>query len=839
MGEVYRAEDTKLRRQVALKRVSPVISGDQSYRQRLMKEAERASSLSHEHIAAVYDVLEENGEIFVVMEYVEGQTLRERMKDPFSEKEFFEIAIQCAEALVAAQAKGIVHRDIKPENIMLSSAGNVKVLDFGVARRMPQPGAGGTTETSDSSSSRFSGTPAYMAPEVLLEKDADGRADIFSLGVVLYEALTGRHPFRADSFMATCDRILRESPAPVTQLNPTISSGVEQLLGRMLAKSPSDRFHSAQELLHDLRRLQSGSVISYPVVRPATVRRTARAAALLVVAAALAIGATQPGVQRRVKSWLGVSLLPEARHLAVLPFEAVGGDERSKAFCDGLVATVTANLTQLTERGFLQVVPTNEVRAAGVANVEQARQQLGVNLVLTGSLHISGDQVRVSYSLVDAATRRSLRANTVTASIANPFDLEDRVVYGVLEMLEVELRPGERQVFAARGTQVASAYDLYLQGRGYLENYDRAENVDRALGVFQEALRVDGNYAPALTGLGEAYWRKYESTHDPEWIGLGLKSCERALALDPQLAAARVCLGTVLNGTGRHELALGAWQRAVDLEPTSDAAFRGLAFTYQQLGKPSEAEETFRRAIGLRPHYWGGYTWLGTFYYRQARYAEAEQMFKQVVGLAPDSFLGYSNLGGLYVVMGRYAKAIEMLERSVAIRPTARAYTNLGTAHFYLKAYAEASRAYEQAAKLEERSPVHWWNLGDAYYWGPGTREKAPAAYQQAITLAQERLKVNPRDAVQLGIAAVCHAMRGERQAALSNLSAALAIAPRDADLRFQAALVHIQIGEADKALDWLEKATAAGQSKSLIRNAPNFEAIREHPRYQKLISNQ
>ena len=205
MGEVYRAEDTKLKRTVALKRLAPSLRADSLYRHRFLEEAERASRFSDAHVAAVYDVLEEQGEIFLILEYVEGQNLRQRLREPLSLDEFFTIAIQCAEALVSAHRQGIVHCDIKPENIMLTSAGQVKILDFGVAKHLPRSDQSSTVDRAGT----FAGTPAYMSPEVLLEQAPDGRADVFSLGVVFYEVLTGQHPFMAGSFVATTDRIRR------------------------------------------------------------------------------------------------------------------------------------------------------------------------------------------------------------------------------------------------------------------------------------------------------------------------------------------------------------------------------------------------------------------------------------------------------------------------------------------------------------------------------------------------------------------------------------------------------------------------------------------------------
>src|SRR5712671_6486968 len=249
MGEVYRADDIRLKRAVALKRMSPHLRADQRYRERFFKEAESASGLTDEHVAAIYDVLEENGEIFLVMEYVEGETLRQRMYRPLALEEFLNIAVQCADALVTAHAHGIVHCDLKPENIMLTATQQVKVLDFGVAKRLPRTDQSSTVEESGV----LSGTPGYMSPEVLLNKFPDTRADIFSLGVVFYEALTGHHPFKARGFVATSQRILQESPPPVSRFNPQVPPAVDSIVSRMLAKAPEQRLASALQLGAELR----------------------------------------------------------------------------------------------------------------------------------------------------------------------------------------------------------------------------------------------------------------------------------------------------------------------------------------------------------------------------------------------------------------------------------------------------------------------------------------------------------------------------------------------------------------------------------------------------------
>lgn len=840
MGEVYRADDSKLKRPVALKRMAAHLRADEHYRRRFLKEAERASSLNNQHIAAVYDVLEESGEIFLVMEFVEGTTLRHRLPGPVHIQEFLEVAVQCAEALAAAQEKGVVHCDIKPENIMLTPKGHVKVLDFGVAKRLPRPDQSTVTGSADTKTTGFSGTPAYMAPEVLLEKESVERADIFSLGVVFYEMLSGKHPFLAGGFMATSDRILHEEPAPLGELNPKVPTELVRIVTKMLVKDPTERYATARDLLADLGALQRGEAPPglQPPPRPRwTLRQrwgliTAMAVLLLAVASAIFVG-------RQPLRWLGLSQIPEKKNLVVLPFQAIGGGAANQFYAAGLTETVTASLTQLTTAPGLQVAPAGEVRARRVDSVEEARNELGANLVLTGTLHESEKTVRVTYVLMDALTRQELRADTITAGSSDPFAIRDQVVTGIVRMLELELQPRERQALATYGTQVAGAYTHYLEGRGYLQNYDKPENIEGAISVFGRALGLDPNYALAHAGLGEAYLKKYETSKETYWVEFARRACDRAVTLDAKLAAAHSCLGTLHNGQGEYERATVEFQRALEIEPTSDDACRGLATAYERLGKLAEAERTYWRAIELRRHYWAGYNWLGGFYHRQARYPEAEGMFAQVMALAPDSVRGYTNLGATYVLQGRYAEAIAMFERSIAIRPTASVYTNLGTTYFQLRRFAEAVRPFEDAANIEQSYSLYWGNLGDAYYWAPGRRVMAAGAYQKAISLAREELRLNPRDAALLGRLAHYHAMLKQREPAFAHLQQALALAPGAPGLLFKAAFVHNQFGEVDQALDWLEKALAAGYSASTVRDTPNFDHLRGNPRFQKLLGEQ
>ena len=833
MGEVYRAEDTRLKRTVALKRLSVHLRSDPTYRRRFEEEAERASSLNDAHVAAVYDVIEVQGEIFLVMEFVEGQNLRQRIQDPMSLEQFFGIAVQCAQALVAAHGHGIVHCDIKPENIMLTPEGQIKILDFGVAKHLVRPDQSTTVDRSRA----MSGTPAYMSPEVLLEKTLDGRADIFSLGVVFYEVLAGHHPFLAGSFLATSDRIRCETPAPIHIFNSEVPEELEKLVNKAMAKEPGLRYASTRELLEQLRLVESRiTPTGLSRVLPRKRKPKPKYRILGVVAAALATACLLAVLYHNGRMKSTDFSKQTSMHLAVLPFTSTTEDPSTKAFCNGLTETLAVKLTQLSGSHPIQVVPISEVRAEGISSVEQARKGFGVTLVLEGSLQESGNRVRITYSLVDATSRRQLSADTITADLSDVFGLQDRVVESVVNMLGLQLQLSDRRVLVAHGTQEPAAYDYYLRGLGYLQDYHKVENVSSAIELFSRALERDPNYALAYAGLGEAYSTRYDATYEREWLDKAMQACEHAVTLDSDSAKSRTCLGTVYARRGRYNEAVQQFQRAIQTEPTSDGAYRGLASAYERLGRLAEAENTYRLAIQVRPGYWAGYGWLGSFYSHQAKYAEAAREFSQAIALAPDDPHGYRMLGGVYIFMGDYGKAIEVLQHAIALFPTPEAYSNLGIAYFNLRRFDDSVTALEQACTANTKDYDLCGNLARAYYWSPSQRNQTRKMYERAIHLAEENLRVNSRDGDALASMANYYAMLSDRPQALKHLQEALNLNSDIPEYLAIAAIVHNQFGEKDEALGWLEKARARGYSPAEIRAAPEFDNLRDEPRFQQLI---
>jgi tetratricopeptide (TPR) repeat protein/predicted Ser/Thr protein kinase len=838
MGEVYRAEDTKLKRVVALKRLPVDVRDDPEYRARLMEEAERASALNCANIAGLYDVVEDGQGLCLVMEYVEGSNLRQRIRQPMPLLTFIEVALQCTEALIAAHDRGIVHRDIKPENIMLTPSGRVKVLDFGLARRLdaePEKPPPPPTEETVSTVETVGGTVGYMSPEALLARPIDARSDVFSLGVVFYEALTGRHPFRDATFMATADRILHAEPPKISSINAQVPPSLELVIERMIAKSAEDRYATAQELRTALQHVQQqlASGEWHPPVMTARGRRVLWAVSAALIVAIAAVWLSPWALQKW--SSANAAALPDQMRVAVLPFRSLGGDAESQAYSNGLTETLTTRLMDLTTSRSLDVVSSLEVHSKGIRDVEQARKELGANLVLEGSVQRAGPEVRVNFALLDTKTHKQLRAQTLTSALQAGFSFEDRVADTVASMLELEVKPSAQA--SADGGKNAEARELYLKGRGYLQDFDKPHNLDRAVAALDGAIKADSKFAPAYAALGTAYWYRYYDAHDPASVERAREACGKAIALDGSLGEAHECLGRLYNGTGQYENAVTQLQRALATNPKSDDAIRLLARSYEALGRQGDAEQTYLKALQLRPNYWLGYSSLGGLYFREARYEDAARMFNRTIQISPDSARAYLNLAGVRIEQKKYDEALGLLERSISLDPSAAAYSNRATVEFYRKDYNGAAADYEKAISLGGEDYELWGNLAEAYYWSKGRRQQAPEAYAHAIRLVEDAIKLNPRDASLYASLAKWHAMRGDHAQAQDEVVASLKLAPREPKTFFVAAVVAQQAGKKQQAMSWLEKAVRAGYSPASVEDDPVFASLHADPAFKKLIS--
>lgn len=838
MGEVYRAQDTKLRRTVAIKRIASTSSVNHDEITRLLREGQRVSSLNHPNIAAVYDVIEDRDEVLLVMEYVEGVTLRDRLLDPGTVEEWLAMAIQCADALAYAHEKKILHSDIKPENIMLTAPGQVKLLDFGVARRLAAQDDTTAGTLSIGALMPVGGTPAYMPPEVLLGGMPDARADVFGLGLVMYEMFAGKHPFRSADSAPAPMRSLQEEAVALNKVNAAVSRNLAFVVAKAMAKDPAQRYASARELSDDLRAIRDG-------VKPkSSLRFNARKkpvwAALLVAVALIliAIAFSVAPVRSRISSFLHGNGVAQGgpETLAVLSVAVSGDDAKLQAFAAGLGESVTSKLSQLSESHPLSVVTSSQLKDKKISTAQESYRQFGANIAVQMGLQEAGDLRRVSYSLVDGKTGKTLDGNTITAPATDPFRLQDEVAAAVIKALKIRLRPDEQTAINTHGTDQPAAYSYYLQARGYLQDYvGHTEHIDDAILILEQALKGDPNFGLAYAARGEAKWAKYYASKDKKWVGAAQADCDKAIELANAGAEGHLCLGLLLRGTGENERAVAEFQRALQLDPTNDDAYIGMGKAYTALNKLDDAEKTYQRVIALRPQYYRGYNMLAGFYLQQAQYDKAAQTFQKAIRLAPENSDLYYNLGAAYLFLGKDSEAITALQQSIKIRPTAGAYSNLGTAMFRVRRFADAASNYREALKFDNHNYDLWGNLADAYFYN-GQREDALKAYQNELGLSLDQLRVNPHDAVLLGDIADCYAQLGKRTEALEHLDQSLLLGHSDKDILFNAAVVYNDLGDTGVALEWLNKAISAGYSRSVVLAAPSFDNLRDDARFQRIL---
>ncbi|HEY6290387.1 MAG TPA: tetratricopeptide repeat protein [Terriglobia bacterium] len=857
MGEVYEAKDLELGTRLALKTIRPEISAIPETLSRFRQEIKLARRVTHPNVCRIYDWEHyqppgDSGEseiTFITMELLEGETLAARLsrRGHMSIEEALPLVQQMADGLAAAHEAGVVHCDFKPGNVMLvartmsdsdsaqtvtslaltssgspspaasrppdslSKSPRAVITDFGLSHAYSV--APGRAPSSQRGRRQIIGTPAYMAPEQLEGRKATPATDIYALGLVIYEMVTGHQPFPGDTY----ERLREPPPSPRVYV-PDLDQRWESMILRCVERDASLRYASAEDLAKTLVHSPDRG----PILEWLRRRRLWVAAGLLGLLALLLV----------VLRFTGGGRIPPATKggLVVLPFTAVGGRPEEVAYCDGFTETVTTRLGQLPS---LAVPPAFEVRKKNIESAEEAGKEFGARFVLKATWQRLGDDIRIDLALVDTRTLLQAHTRIVDGKANDLFALQNQVVEAAVGMLDVASPAG-----LPEGTSQPVAYDYYIQGRGYLQSFQKPESVDSAIQAFERAIQLDPKYGLAHAGLGEGYWRRFEHTKDHDLVNEAREECTRAVGLGNAGAQAYICLGLVYNGTGQYEQAADQFQRAIELEPTNDDGYVGLAQAYEGLNKIEDAVETYRKAIALRPELVAPYNWLGMLYLNHGNYHDAADMFTRVTAIAPQNDVGHSNLGVAYSFQARYSEAIKEFQKSIALRPSYFAYSNLGTAYFSLRRFTEAARNYEFALNISGSNYAVWGNLGDAYTWAPGEGGKARAAYQEAISRATQALSVNARDYSALGYRATYHAMIGERNAALADIGKALQLAPTDAETMMNAAHVYDQLGDRDHAILWLQRALAAGSPASDVRDNPYFDDLHKDSRFAALFQN-
>lgn len=841
MGDVYRARDSVLGREVALKVLPAEFSADHTRLARFQQEARLASSLNHPNIVTIYGVGTDNDISYIAMELVAGKTVAQLLEEgPLTLEKTLDIASQVAEGLAKAHAAGVVHRDLKPQNIMINEDGLAKILDFGLSKAVVGQEHFSTMATlidDATSPGTIMGTARYMSPEQASGKPIDFRSDHFSFGSVLYEMLSGRPPFERATVVQILSSIIEADPVPISQINSGVSPAVEAIVEKCMAKDPNGRYGSTADLQAQIESLRTNPSYLSPGVglRIDRISRRHWKAAVLTLLALLAVFALI-FFRHGASGDLRVESIPAVKKVAILPFTSVDSDPGSQAFLDGFAETLSSKLGELEkfQTGF-RVIPSSDVRRQGITTPQAARQAFSATLVLRGVVQRGPESIKLTLHVIDPKEAQELRTRSIDVRLSDARALQDGLLVQVAEMLELEIKPEARKVLSAGATSASSAYEYYIQGRGYLQRYEKLENIDRATAAFQEALKRDPRYALAFAGLCEASLRKYDLRKETNLVDEARAECMHAVEFGADVSAVHVTSAMLDTATGRYDDAVKDARSAINLDNTKTDAYLELARAYQEMGKTAEAEATYKKVIEVRPDDYAAYSNLGAFYYRTGRYSDAASQFREVTRLTPDNSRAYANLGGIYVLLKRNDDAIEMLQKSLDLQPTSLAYNNLGTIYYKMGRYEDAARNYEQAIKLKEEDYQLWRNLGEAYSWLPAQIDKSISAYKRSIELGEKQLKVNPKDALLLKDLAEGYANLKDRQQAIDYIQRALSLKPQDLDVIVSAIGVYEVLGEREKALQSVRQGFSNGMDRDALDSTPGMASLRADPRFQAL----
>jgi len=705
MGVVFRAEDPRLERDVALKVLKPNALHDEDAKRRFRLEARALSRLLHPNIATLFDFDSDAGVDFLVLEFVPGESLARTLRNgPLPESRARAIALDVTEGLQSAHEKGIVHRDLKPGNVVITPRGQAKVLDFGLARVMPE--AADPTQSAISGPAALVGTVPYMSPEQVRDGRVDASSDLYALGALLFEMTAGRRPFVGEDTLSVLYQIVHE-PAPLLRvLRPGLSAELEGIVARCLEKAPLRRFSDAGALLRALRGESSD------------------------VSRGLA-GATSTFAGGTPESGRGI------RSLVVLPFENRSGDPSQEFFADGMTDALIADLAQIAA---LRVISrTSAMRYKGTRTpLSEIARELRVDGVVEGSALRAGDRVRITVQLVDVVNDQSLWAKSYDRGLTDILALQSEVAHAIADEIRIQVTPDERARLRSKGTVNPAAHIACLQG-SFLWNRFTGESVKEAIRRFEEALAIDPNYAAAYAGLADSYimLANHHILPPREGYSLGRKAAERGLAIDESLAelhtslgwihrlfdwdwpaAERECLRTIelnpgyafgrsryallLSGMGRHDEAVAEAQRAheldplnlltftvvgdtlfyarrfdrsvaayrkcLELDPTFGAAHTDLARSLEQLGRADEAIEEFVRGTAGPDGVPRPSSGLAILYARAGRMEEARATLEKVKALAQKEFVSPYGIASYYAVTGDNEPALDWLERAYSER---------------------------------------------------------------------------------------------------------------------------------------------------------------------------
>jgi protein kinase/serine/threonine-protein kinase len=803
MGKVYRVLDKELKEEVALKLIKPEIASDKKTLERFSNELKLARKISHKNIGRMYELMEEKGTRYITMEYVPGEDLKRLIRKigQFSTGKTVSIAKQVCEGLAEAHRLGVVHRDLKPQNVMVDEEGNARILDFGIARTIKGKGITGAGV--------MVGTPEYMSPEQAEVKEVDQRSDIYSLGVILYEMVTGRIPFEGETPLGIAMKHKSEMPKDPREINSQLPEDLSRVILACMEKDKEERYLSAGEVRSELENIEKGIPTTERVIpkrKPKTskeitvtfgLKKLLIPALVAVALIVIALIIWQPWSQKEA-----APIPSDKPSIAVLPFVDLSPQKNQEYFCDGMTDEIIAKLSRF--KGWKVIPRTSMMRYKNTnKDLKQIGQELDVTTILEGSIRKESDDIRVNAKLIRIEDSISLWSDTYEKKLESVFAIQSDVAEKIANALQVELSPEEKERLEKKPTGSLTAYDYYLKGREYYRRYQKQGN-EQAIKLFKKALEVDKDYALAYAGLGDAYAQGSFRFGSPStWLDL-------AIDADPDCAEAHKALGLSYFYKGWLRKAINVNRKAIEINPNLDTAIINLAINYLYAGEFEKGMPLAEKNLDLKPaDYWSYHT-FALFYYFLDDLAKAERWVEKSLELKPDFTDSNATLILSYLVQGKILEAVEHGQELLSMNPRDLfALIWAGEAALFADDIPQARQYHQKVAELSPElvngltGICNLTRLG-YIYWISGDSEEAQKLFTKSLSFNQKQIEQG-------------NELWGYRN-----------------DM---AAIYAVQ-GNKEEAYKWLKKSIEAGcRNFRFAQIEPMFESLRNDKNFKQMMA--